>query len=91
VVPKSLWVHIGDSIQFVCYSQWNVTWELDRNPVPSNVLTHHVQGSAVYWISIPYVEMFNEGTYKCLATENKEHYGNGKLRVISEITKQNEN
>ena len=82
--PKIHKKYTKDKAIFTCLSDKTVKWTFNNNLLPNNVISFHLHGSSMYYLSIREIQWNNSGIYTCTGTyKGKEFYSVGVIRVIS--------
>ena len=82
ITPKYLIVTVGNTAQFSCEEDENVTWTFKGRALPHNTITHRLYGTNHNYLTIMNVEVENEGVYTCITSKDNINYGSDADLVV---------
>ena len=86
VIPRYVIANVGDRVQFSCEVEEEVTWSFEDKILPPNALSGKISGTHIYWLTITYVQVYNEGTYRCCTVkDNIQYESDGQLSVVGMV------
>ena len=88
IIPPALAATEGDTVEFVCVSNSQVTWKFQNSNLPPHVVTGYIEELDAYRMTISFVRRDNAGTYTCSSTQDNILYETeGELTVIGRLKK----